>query len=352
MTLPRPLLLFTTGLAFAVVLLGAYVRLSDAGLGCPDWPGCYGRISPWHADALIAEVHRADPFGPVSHAKAWKEMLHRYLAGSLGLLILSIAILAWRRLPPARRVLPGLLLALVVFQALLGMWTVTQQLKPMIVAAHLLGGMATLALLAWLLFRQRVASWPATRAPLPLARGLLLLVLLQIALGGWVSANYAALACPDFPTCQGAWWPAADFAAGFSLQHPLGGLSAEALTAIHLLHRLGAMLVLAGALPLAARLAPTSAGAAACLLGIAGSQFLLGMANVLLGLPLPVAVAHNAGAATLLLCLVWINVRLSSRSPDRPKNDLALSGDRRVGASSGGSGVFSEARAQLTRRSS
>jgi len=333
MTLPRPLLLFTTGLAFAVVLLGAYVRLSDAGLGCPDWPGCYGRISPWHAGAQIADAHSADPSGPVSHAKAWKEMLHRYLAGSLGLLILAIAILAWRRLPPARRVLPGLLLALVLFQALPGMWTVTQQLKPMIVAAHLLGGMATLAVLVWLLLREHVAAFPVG-APLLLARGLLLLVLLQIALGGWVSANYAALACPDLPTCQGAWWPQADFAAGFSLQHPLGGLSAEALTAIHLLHRLGALLVLAGVFLLAARLASTSAPAAAALLAIAGSQFLLGVGNVLLGLPLPVAVAHNAGAAALLLCLVWVNVRFSSRLPGRPKNDLAPSG--------GGSGVFPE----------
>jgi len=312
MTLPRPLLLFTTGLAFAVILLGAYVRLSDAGLGCPDWPGCYGQISPWHADARIADAHSADPLGPVSHAKAWKEMLHRYLAGSLGLLILAIAILAWRRLPPSRRVLPGLLLALVLFQALLGMWTVTQQLKPVIVAAHLLGGMATLALLAWLLFRERATTFPVG-APIPLARGLLLLVLLQIALGGWVSANYAALACPDLPTCQGAWWPPADFAAGFSLRHPLGGLSAEALTAIHLLHRLGAVLVLAGALLLAARLASIAAGASVALLAIVGSQFLLGVANVLLGLPLLVAAAHNAGAAALLLCLVWINVRQTAR---------------------------------------
>jgi len=207
------------------------------------------------------------------------------------------------------------LLALVLFQALLGMWTVTQQLKPMIVAAHLLGGMATLALLAWLLLREHAAKLPLTGAPIPLARGMLLLVLLQIALGGWVSANYAALACPDFPTCQGAWWPQADFAAGFSLHHPLGGLSGEALTAIHLLHRLGALLVLAGTFLLATRLASTSLVAAVAPLVIAISQFLLGMANVLLGLPLPVAVAHNAGAAALLLCLVWVNVRFAGRTP-------------------------------------
>jgi cytochrome c oxidase assembly protein subunit 15 len=311
--LPRSLLLFTVSLAFAVVLLGAYVRISDAGLGCPDWPGCYGRISPWQADAQIAAAHAADPFGPVSSAKAWKEMLHRYLAGGLGLSILAIAVLAWRRLPPTRRVLPGLLLALVLFQALLGMWTVTQQLKPMLVAAHLLGGMATLAVLAWLLWREQLGA-RATAAPTALARGLLLLVLAQIALGGWVSANGAALACPELPTCRGVWWPPADFVAGFSLSHSLGGLGSDALTAIHLLHRLAAVLVLAGVLLLAARLARTSAGAAAFLAAIASCQFLLGVGNVLLGLPLPVAVAHNAGAASLLLCLVWVNVRLAGRA--------------------------------------
>jgi cytochrome c oxidase assembly protein subunit 15 len=312
-TLPRSLLLFTTSLAFAVVLLGAYVRISDAGLGCPDWPGCYGQLSPWQAGERIAAAHAADPLGPVSHAKAWKEMLHRYLAGGLGLSILAIFLLAWRRLPPARRVLPGLLLALVLCQALLGMWTVTWQLKPLIVAAHLLGGMSTLAVLAWLLVREAPVA-RAIAAPLALARGLLLLVLAQIALGGWVSANGAALACPDLPTCRGEWWPPADFAAGFSLLHARGGLDIDALTAIHLLHRLGALLVLAGALLLALRLAPTSAGAAAAVLTITGCQFLLGAANVLLGLPLPVAAAHNAGAAALLLCLVWINVRFARRT--------------------------------------
>jgi len=308
-TLPRPLLLFTTGLAFAVVLLGAYVRLSDAGLGCPDWPGCYGRISPWHADQAIAAAHAADPLGPVSSAKAWKEMLHRYLAGSLGVLILGIALLAWRRLPPVGRRLPGALLALLLFQALLGMWTVTRQLQPVIVAAHLLGGMATLAGLAWLWLREHPAA--PLRAPAPLARGLLLLVLLQIALGGWVSGNGAALACPDLPTCRGVWWPAADFAAGFGSMRPQQGLDLAALTAIHLLHRIGAVVLLTGVLVLAARLARASPGVAAGLLAAACGQFILGVANVLLRLPLPVALAHDAGAATLLLCLVLVNVRLA-----------------------------------------
>jgi cytochrome c oxidase assembly protein subunit 15 len=312
--LPHLLLLFATSLAFAVLLLGAYVRISDAGLGCPDWPGCYGQISPWQASERIAAAQVADPLGPVSSAKAWKEMLHRYLAGSLGLSILAIVLFAWRRLLPANCVLPGLLMALVVLQALLGMWTVTLQLKPLVVAAHLLGGMVTLAMLAWLMLRERPAAGTTT-APLALARSLLLLVLAQIALGGWVSANGAALACPDLPTCRGAWWPPADFAAGFSLTHPLGGLDITALTAIHLTHRLGAVLVLAGVLLLATRLARASAGAAIVLLTIACCQFLLGVSNVLLGLPLPIAVAHDAGAAALLLCLVWVNVRLGRRSP-------------------------------------
>ena len=312
-TLPRSLLLFTICLAFAVVLLGAYVRLSDAGLGCPDWPGCYGRATPWHAGAEIAAAQAADPSGPVSPAKAWKEMLHRYLAGSLGLAILAIVVLAWRRLPPVNRMLPGMLLALLLVQALLGMWTVTLQLRPLVVAAHLLGGMATLAGLAWLWLRERGLTGVAPVDPL--ARGLLFLVLLQIALGGWVSGNGAALACPDLPTCQGVWWPSVDFATGFNLLRPVVGGDLAALTAIHLLHRLGAVLLLAGVLLLAARLARRAPGRAALLLVVVLVQIFLGMANVLLGLPLPLAVAHDAGAGMLLLCMVWINARPVGRQP-------------------------------------
>lgn len=319
MSLPRALLLTTLGLAFAVVVLGAYVRLSDAGLGCPDWPGCYGQVTPWHAVEEISAAHAADPLGPVSHAKAWKEMLHRYLAGTLGLMILAIAWLAWRRLPPHRRGLPSALLALVIFQALLGMWTVTEQLKPVVVASHLLGGMATLALLAWLASREGAPSPIRPMGPVGpvgLARGVLFLVALQIGLGGWVSANYAALACPDLPKCQGAWWPEADFFSAFGLSHALGGLPVQALTAIHLAHRLAALLVLAGVLTLAWRLAKAEGwgGTAGWLLALVFIQILLGMGNVLLDLPLPVAVAHNAGAAVLLLSLVWVNARLA-RSP-------------------------------------
>jgi heme a synthase len=319
-SLPGTLLLAAACLAFVVVVLGAYVRLSDAGLGCPDWPGCYGHVSPWHAQDRIDAVLAADPDGPVSHAKAWKEMAHRYLAGSLGLFILAIAALAWRRLPPSRRVLPSALLILVIFQALLGMWTVTEQLRPVVVAGHLLGGMSTLALLAWLTLRDRspppFRTHPASAAmPIGLARGVLILVAVQIALGGWVSANYAALACPDLPTCQGAWWPATDFAEAFGLRHVLGSLSVEALTTIHLAHRLGAVLVLSGGSLLAYRLLRTPGGliAGALLLVAVLVQCLLGIGNVAMSLPLPVAVAHNAGAAALLLVLVWINVGLARR---------------------------------------
>lgn len=310
--LPRALLFSTTVLAFAVVVLGAYVRLSDAGLGCPDWPGCYGQATPWHARDPIEAALAADPAGPVSHAKAWKEMLHRYLAGGLGLAILVIAGLAWRRLPPARRVLPVVLLALVIFQALLGMWTVTHQLKPLVVTAHLLGGMATLSLLGWLAAREGGHGPGAYAPPRWPARMALAMVVFQIALGGWVSANHAALACADLPTCQGAWWPEADFATAFEPGHALGALPAEALTAIHLTHRLGALLVLVGVAYLVVRLAaaPGLRTVAAWLAAVVAGQFALGLGNVLLGLALPVAVAHNAGAAILLLSLVWVNVRL------------------------------------------
>ena len=197
----RKLILAATLLAFGVIVLGAYVRLSDAGLGCPDWPGCYGKLSPAHAAEHIAEAEAARPSGPVSAPKAWKEMAHRYFASTLGLLIVIIGVMAWvKRNQLAQGVgLPILLVLMVVMQGLLGMWTVTLALKPAIVTLHLLGGMSTLALLVWLGQRQsrdipqmrvqdaaRMKSWALLG---------LLVVFLQIALGGWVSSNYAALAC-------------------------------------------------------------------------------------------------------------------------------------------------------------
>ena len=324
MTFYRKLILFALVLTLAVVSLGAYVRLSDAGLGCPDWPGCYGKITPHHAaDAINAELAQ-NPYGVVSHAKAWKEMVHRYVAGTLGLLILAITILAWRkrRETAGGPGLPLLLLALIVFQALLGMWTVTQLLKPLVVTAHLLGGMATLALLLWLWLRERHRqhhTYFARADHLRRAATLgLFVVIVQIALGGWVSTNYAALACTDFPTCQERWVPTMDFDHGFTLHRELGVTAAgeqlppAALTAIHWTHRVMALIVLLTLGGLIVRLlrAPGYAAAGLVIATLLSVQIALGISNVVFSLPLAIAVAHNTGAALLLASLVQLNYRL------------------------------------------
>ena len=310
-------------LTFAVVLLGAYVRLSDAGLGCPDWPGCYGHLDVPDEAHQIAKANEAYPERPVEAHKAWKEMIHRYFAGTLGLLILAMAALAWRnrREPDQPVVLPVLLLGLVIFQALLGMWTVTWQLKPVVVMGHLLGGLATLSLLMWLALRQGRYSGDAVIAQARSLRvyavlGLILLVG-QIALGGWTSANYAALACPDFPTCQTYWWPPTDFQEAFTLWRGLGVsyeygvLDNNARVTIHLMHRLGAVAILLYLGWLVWRLTTTGSqilrGVGMAIGILLAVQLSLGIANVVMQLPLPVAVAHNGGAALLLLALVTLN---------------------------------------------
>jgi cytochrome c oxidase assembly protein subunit 15 len=301
-------------LAFTVVVLGAYVRLSHAGLGCPDWPGCYGEMVV--PDQVVPDVE-AQHQRPLEQGKAWKEMIHRYAAGTLGLLIAVLAVISWRnrKQPGQPLLLPGLLVALVVFQAALGMWTVTLLLKPVIVIAHLLGGMTILSLLFWLLLERtsgntqslspRLFSW---------AVAALAMLAIQISLGGWTSANYAALACPDFPVCQGQWWPPMDFAGGFTLWHKPGMdyeggiLAGDARAAIHMAHRLGALcsFLIIGATALRAiRDGNKPAGRLGLLLlCVLLIQLFLGIFNVLLRLPLPVAVAHNAVAALLLLTLV------------------------------------------------
>ena len=289
-----------TALALVVVVVGAYVRLSDAGLGCPDWPLCYGRPLP-------AEIADAG-----AHAKAWKEMAHRYLAGTLGLLIVALAIAAWR--VRRARSLAAALVLLVAFQATLGKWTVTMLLKPAIVTAHLLGGMATLALLVWLALSQ----WPhstdaATRGLRRVAALALAVLTLQITLGGWVSANYAALACPDLPLCRGELVPPMDFGNAFHVVRELGHtgegelLPLEALTAIHWTHRLFALVVLVVVLIAAARTWRTVPALGAALGALVLMQFGLGVANVALGLPLALAAAHNAFAALLCVSLVVLN---------------------------------------------
>lgn len=306
----------TLVLAFVVVVLGAYVRLSDAGLGCPDWPGCYGRMI---VPLETAESTILYPERPLEHGKAWKEMIHRYAAGTLGLLILLITVLAWkyRGITGQSVIIPTLLPALVIFQALLGMWTVTLLLKPVIVMVHLLGGMTILSLLLWLLLEQ---STDTKRPDLNIARFYpwalagLIMIIIQISLGGWTSTNYAALVCPDFPTCQNAWWPPMDFAGGFKLWHKLGVdyeggiLAGDARTAIHMTHRIGAVLslIIIGLVALRALASPNNSlrGLGVVLLIILLGQIGLGIANVLMRLPLAVAVAHNGVAALLLLALV------------------------------------------------
>jgi cytochrome c oxidase assembly protein subunit 15 len=311
-------------LALVVVVLGAYVRLSHAGLGCPDWPGCYGHYDvPQTADE-VAQANMAYPHRPLETAKAWKEMVHRYFAGTLGVLILTIAILAWaKRARDARVGLPTTLVALVIFQALLGMWTVTLLLKPLVVSAHLLGGMTTLALLWWLMLRS--SGWqPAPLKDMRALRGLRRLALLcfavlalQIALGGWTSTNYAALACYGFPQCNQQWWPTMDFSEAFVLWRGLGidyeggVLDTPARVAIQMTHRLGAMLVLVLLSILIIRLWRQAGDRVLrtlplLLASVLALQLGLGIANVTKGLPLPVATAHNGGAAVLLLTLLSI----------------------------------------------
>jgi heme a synthase len=314
----RRLCLLGTVLAFCVIVLGAYVRLSHAGLGCPDWPGCYGHLTAGEAAANQDAVNAAYPGRPVEYGKALKEMLHRYLASTLGLVILLIAVVAWRnrrdRQQPLR--LPLVAVALVIFQGLLGMWTVTLLLKPAIVTAHLFGGLLTMSLLWWMALATSRRSRPAAERSLRswAVAGLVVLGL-QIFLGGWVSSNYAAVACPDFPTCQRSYWPQMDFSDAFVLWRGLGidyeggVLEHPARVAIHFTHRLGAILtafVLGFIAWKAARLG-TSSGVRLAGLALGAAlvlQWLVGPIMVLRTFPLPLATAHNAIAALLVLCMV------------------------------------------------
>jgi heme a synthase len=322
----RRLALAAMLLAFCVVVFGAYVRLTAAGLGCPDWPGCYGQFTPPEAEG----VHRG---------KAWREMIHRYGASTLGLLIVGIAVLAWRwRRQGMPVVLSWVLVGLVIFQGLLGMWTVTLLLKPLIVTLHLIFGLITLSLLWWLwltLRRRSSDPWSGTRSalgggstaallrPAPrflqrLAMVALIALVVQIMLGGWTSTNYAAVACPDLPKCQASWWPDADFGEGFVIWRGLGVnyeggvLDHPARVAIHFTHRLGAVvatlaLLLAVIMTLRIRRDSSSRFAAIAALAALGLQLAIGIFMVLKGFPLWLATAHNFGAALLLLAVLALN---------------------------------------------
>lgn len=326
MTAFRSINLIALLLCFCVIVFGAYVRLADAGLGCPDWPGCYGHLDIPKTEQEIAHAESRFPERPVEAPKAWKEMIHRYLASTLGLLIVTMAVLsAVKRAPGMPRVLPWALVGLVIFQGILGMWTVTLQLKPLVVTGHLFGGLTTFALLLWMWLSTRTlpAGVPAFagigRDPLRRFAAFALLVLAgQIFLGGWTSTNYAALACPDFPTCHGRWLPETDLHEAFTLwrglgvNYEFGVLDNRARVTIHFFHRIGAIVATAviGALALLLLLRGASRfwrGMGGLLLGLLALQVSLGILTVKFQLPLLLASAHNGGAALLVAALVALN---------------------------------------------
>lgn len=329
---------FTLFIAFITIILGAYTRLSNAGLGCPDWPGCYGQLlvpetqdEQWHANQSYPEY-------PLESEKAWKEMWHRYVAGTLGLLILLLCHHAWKNRQTLHQpvVIPTLLVIIVMFQALLGMWTVTLLLKPLVVVSHLLFGFITLAMLFWLTLHsgqkngqyfQNIEKIKSSLYKFP-ARLAIILLLMQIVLGGWTSSNYAALACPELPTCHGLWWPEMNFQQGFNFFSGLedvvkgvdndrvnyegGILNSDARTAIHVIHRIGAVIVFIYLMTFAFFLINNKKSSllqksGVLIASLVCLQFLLGLANVFFNLPLVVATAHNAVAALLLLSLVFLN---------------------------------------------
>ncbi len=330
----QALTLLTLFLTFDLVLFGAFTRLTDSGLGCPDWPGCYGNASPAGAHAQISQAQAAMPTGPVTHGKAWIEMVHRYLATGVGVLIATLAVATWalrrRASLPVAPWLPVLTLAWVCLQGAFGALTVTWKLFPAIVTLHLLGGLGLLALLcvqaavyARAAGQEPVAVDGATRSLLLLA---MLLVVLQVALGGWVSTNYAVLACNSFPACQGSFWPSMDFRTGFSLWRELGQTTAgeaigfPALTAIHYVHRLAAypVLILLGVLAWRFHAGEVLRPQRNWLLGLALLQAATGITNVVMDWPLAAAVAHTGGAAGLVVVLTWTLCQ-TRRAPQRSR---------------------------------
>jgi cytochrome c oxidase assembly protein subunit 15 len=329
----QALTLLALFLTFDLVLFGAFTRLTDSGLGCPDWPGCYGNASPIGASHEIAQAQAQMPTGPVTHTKAWIEMLHRYFATGVGVLIVTLLVATWIERKRGAKVAlawPAITLAWVCVQGAFGAFTVTLKLQPAIVSMHLLGGLALIALLV----RQAVAYEharnglgrielaPALRAGLLAA---LALVWLQVALGGWVSTNYAVLACAGFPKCQGAWWPAMNFQQAFELWRPLGltgggeHIEFPALVAIHYAHRLAAYVVLAAIAALVWQMnrAGALARQARWLAALALLQFLTGLSNVVFEWPLVSAVLHTGGAAAIVGVLTW--AACESRAADAPR---------------------------------
>ena len=319
----QALTVITLFITFDLVLFGAFTRLTDSGLGCPDWPGCYGHASPVGAQAAIAFEQSQMPDGPVTHAKAWIEMVHRYMAMAVGGLILTLTAFAWVRRwrsdATSGMLWPTVTLLWVCVQGAFGALTVTMKLFPLIVTLHLMGGLVLLALLTLQVQRQRLANEHRSAVLLPpilyaaTVLGLLLLTV-QVLLGGWVSTNYAVLACNTFPQCQNSWWPLMNFEQGFTLWRHLGldaagqPLVFESLTAIHYVHRLAAYGVLVYLVVLAVLLRRVSAlrTSAKLLLICLLLQLLTGLSNVVLDWPLAAAVLHTGGAAALVVVLMWI----------------------------------------------
>ena len=323
----KNLVLGATMLALCVVVFGAYVRLTDAGLGCPDWPGCYGTLTVPESVAAIEKAQANYPESVIDNKKAWIEMIHRYIAAILGFIILILAILAYKNKTEIA-VKPSLvyvLLGLVIAQGMLGMWTVTELLMPIIVSLHLLGGMTTLGLLTYITHRH----WGSVSDTLitlnsssrKLIRFSLVILFFQIFLGGWTSTNYAALACTDFPTCHGELIPPMDFSNGFSLWRELGltsqgeALTLQALQAIQWVHRVGAFIFVSYFLYIIFLLNKYKSCNAYknILLIVIGFQFVIGVLNLLLHLPLALATMHNLGAALLVIITVIINSRITSK---------------------------------------
>jgi len=312
-------------ITFLVIVLGAFVRLSDAGLGCPDWPGCYGQLT-WPADpGEVRQANEAFPERLVESGKAWKEMVHRYLAGALVLMVLGINFLAWRSAVQSRiRALAAVLLVLILFQAALGMWTVTLKLLPLVVMGHLMGGLATFSLLLWLAWstghRERSSPGEAYLQLRPMILSALTILLLQLALGGWTSANYSAMACPDFPLCQGQLWPEANYRDGFILSREIGVdyeggvLDLRSRVAIHMTHRIGALItfIVLGMLALRLMRLPSARQDGMVLGALLLAQVTFGIQNILLNLPLANAVAHNGTGALLLAAMLWLTYRSST----------------------------------------
>lgn len=333
------LAVFAVGFALIVIVLGAFTRLVDAGLGCPDWPGCYGHLLWPIQEHNIARAEALFPEFPVDHAKTWPEMVHRYLAGALGLLIVALAAMAWKRRSergyPFR--LPVLLLFLVVWQAIFGMWTVTLKLWPQIVTLHLIGGFSIFTLLWLLALRLQNRRWTGLtpdhyhklmRAK-PWVVAAMALLVMQILLGGWTTSNYAALACGDLPTCHGSWLPAMDFRTGFNIfqeigPNYLGGqMDNEARVAIHYSHRMGALLVTLYTLALIAWLWRVRDHRIRQLLLLLSAVLILqvglGLSNIIFMVPLKVAVAHNAVGALLLA--VWVTLAARIWMAEKPAQE-------------------------------